>query len=73
MSQNSLPTAATKKRPILVILLVLIALGACGAAGYSWWLMQHKNGQPAAEEKTAASGTGVYAAGYLYCQSGDAG
>jgi flagellar FliL protein len=51
MSQNSLPTAATKKRPILVILLVLIALGACGAAGYSWWLMQHKNGQPAAEEK----------------------
>lgn len=40
MSQNSLPTAEKKKRPILVILLVLIALGASGAAGYSWWLMQ---------------------------------
>ncbi|HGM5489935.1 TPA: flagellar basal body-associated protein FliL [Serratia fonticola] len=52
MSQNSLPTAAKKKRPILVILLVLIALGASGAAGYSWWLMQqHKEGQPAEAKK----------------------
>lgn len=52
MSQNSLPTAAKKKRPILVILLVLIALGASGAAGYSWWLMQQdKESQPAEAKK----------------------
>ncbi|AHG22060.1 flagellar basal body-associated protein FliL [Chania multitudinisentens RB-25] len=48
MSQDPLPTTATKKRPLWVILSVLLALTACGAAGYRWWVMQTSKDGPAA-------------------------